>query len=254
MTPLRLISDEGYGARGNVALTAAMAELHAAGKIPDTLRLYRYPESVLLGCNQDASAAADLDTCNRHGIEIARRVTGGGAIYMDRGVLTWDLVIAGRAVGADPRALSAKVCRAIAGGLAQLGVAARFLPDNAIEAGGKKIAGASGYAGGPSLVHQGSLMLAPDLQKMASVLRMAAVEQDVTTVSALAGREVGHEEASLLLAQSISSALGRDTVSGALSPQEQALRQELFAQEFGRDDFVFGADFSDLASAGRAAA
>lgn len=254
MTALRLIRDSGYGARGNVALTAAMAELHAAGKIPDTLRIYRYPESVLLGRNQSPQDSADLALCNARNIEIARRVTGGGAIYMDRGVVTFDLVISGRAAGADARNLSAAVCSAIANGLRAFGADARFRPENDIVARGKKIAGASGYADGSTFVYQGSLMLSPDLDVMAAVLRILSLRDHVTTLSALCELEVNGEEVSGILSQSIAGALGRPLVSGELSEEEKTLQHRLFADEFGQDGFVFSGGVAQAVKTSRAAA
>ena len=239
MTRLRVICDEGFGARGNIALTAAMAELHMRGEIGDTLRIYRYPRSVLLGCNQSAEEATDRTVCVKKNVEIARRITGGGAIYMDEGVITWDLVVTGRSVGNDPRGLSENVCRSLAGAISALGVDARFRAENDIVADNKKIAGASGYADGATFIYQGSLMLSPDLRAMAAVLRIPAIEDGVTTLSALLGRAFRQSEAAALLANSISSALGYEQVSGELSAKECALRDELFGREFGRDDFVF---------------
>lgn len=242
MTALRLLRDDGFGARRNVALTAAMAELHGEGKIPDTLRLYRYPVSVLLGRNQDAAQAADLAECRKRSAELARRITGGGAIYMDRGVITWDLVISRRAAGAGLRELSEKICSSIAEGLAGLGIDARFRPDNDIVADGRKLAGASGHADGASLVHQGSLLVAPDLAAMAATLRIRAPEDHVTTLSRLLGRNVEDAEAAALLSQSIAAALGRPLAPGSLAPEEIARREDLLARELGDETFVLYGD------------
>ena len=46
---LRLVDTGTASARWNIAATAALAELHAEGRIPHTLRLHRYPVSALLG-------------------------------------------------------------------------------------------------------------------------------------------------------------------------------------------------------------
>lgn len=242
MTALRLIHDDGASARRNIALTAAIAELHAEGEIPDTLRIYRYPLAVLLGRNQDAGHAADLAECGKRNVELARRVTGGGAIYMDRGVITWDLVISRRAAGSDLRKLSEAVCSAIAGSLIRLGVNARFRPDNDIVADGRKLAGASGYADGVSLVHQGSLMIAPDLAAMAATLRMRSPEEQVTALSRLLGRDVHDAEVTTLLAQSIASALGRSLQRASLTSEEIARSEELFVRELGDENFVLHGD------------
>lgn len=243
MSALRLIRDDGCSARGNVSLTAAMVELHRNGAIPDTLRVYRYPDSVLLGRNQNAEEAADLAACRERSIEIARRITGGGAVYMDRGVITWDLVIAGRA-GGDPRRLSEKVCTAMAERISAFGMEACFRPENDVVAGGRKIVGASGYADGASLVYQGSLMVSPNLEAMAAALRipLPALRRHVTTLEVVLGRQIGFDEASGLIEDAISAALDRSLVEGELTSEEFELRDSVFATEYGRGDFVFACE------------
>ncbi len=240
MTPLRLLRDEGRGARGNVALTAAMMELHALGRIPDTLRLYRYPKSVLLGRNQNAADAADLAQCSTRGIEIARRITGGGAVYMDSGVLTWDLVLSRRAAGNDPRQFSEKICSAIAKHLSSFGVEAQFAGDNAVEVSGRKLLGASGCFEGATFVYQGSLLVSPDLDAMSAALRFPpqALACRVTTLEQAANRKVTAGKATELLVRPITTALGREAVTGEVTPEEHAMQESLFAEEYGRDDFV----------------
>lgn len=241
MTPLRLIRDDGFGARGNVALTAAMAELHGAVLIPDTLRIYRYPASALLGRNQGAAEALDLVRCEDSKIEIARRVTGGGAIYMDAGVLTWDLVLR-RSAGTRLGSLSQAVCTAVAGSLTSFGVSARYRPENDIEIGGKKIAGASGYSDGSTIVYQGSLMVAPDFAMMSAVLRASALQESNTSIAIEANELPSFAEISRKIAAAISGALQREYLEGELSRTEETRMHELLAMEFGRDDFVLSGE------------
>lgn len=225
MSALRLIRDAGFGGRGNVALTAAMVDLHDAGKGSDTLRIYRYPACVLLGRNQRA-AAADLPLCRNRNIEVARRISGGGAIYLDAGAVTFDLLVTA-GDGKNMATLPALVCSAIARALAALGISAQFRPDNDIVSGGRKLFGASGFAHGTTLLYQGSLMVAPDVAAMADVLRIPDLADRVTTLSALAGSPVTIEQAEDLIAQAIGGALGRALESGALSAEEIVRQREL---------------------------
>lgn len=238
MTALRLIRDAGFGGRGNVALTAAMVELHDAGKIHDTLRVYRYPECVLLGRNQRAGEAVDLALCQSRNIEVARRITGGGAIYMDAGVMTFDLVITAKD-GISTATLPARVCSSIARELARLGVSAEFRPDNDVVAGGKKLFGASGFVHGSTLLYQGSLMVSPDLMVMGDILRIPGLADRVTTVSALAESPVTIEQMEDLLARAVGKELGRPLESGALSPDEIRLQNELLVSEAGLASVAF---------------
>lgn len=238
MNALRVICDEGFGARRNVALTAAMLELREAGEIPDTLRIYSYPQSVLLGRNQVVEDALDLPNCRQRNIEVARRMTGGGAIYMDAGVITWDLVLA-RKVGSDFSALSTRVCSSIADELASTGVSARFRPENDIVISGKKVGGASGFSNGTTLVYQGSLLIAPDFTAMASALKLQKIAEVVTSLTAEA-KSVRQAEITSVLSRSISRAVDCKPVQGKLGVVETARAAALFASEFGQDDFVFG--------------
>lgn len=238
MTALRLIRDAGRGARGNVALTAAMVDLHDAGKIRDTLRIYRYPECVLLGRNQNGEEAVDLALCRSRNIEAVRRITGGGAIYMDAGVVTFDLVTTANA-GMNAAALSAQVCSSIARELNELGVSAQYRPDNDVVAGEKKLFGASGFAHGTTLLYQGSLMVSPDVTLMSDVLQIPDLADRVATVSHLATRAVTIEDMEDLLGRAIGTALGRPLESDALSSGEIELQKELLASGSALSSAVF---------------
>lgn len=238
MKPLRLICDEGFGARRNIALTAAMAELHSKGVISDTLRIYRYPRAVLLGRNQDTASAIDMTECDARGIEIARRITGGGAIYMDSGVMTWDLLISRRDAGAM-HVLAGRICTAIATALSRYGVAAQFRPENDVLVGSRKIVGASGYSDGYTLVYQGSLLLAPDLKAMAAALKMPSIADCVTSLASEISPVPGWPDVTALIANAIADALDRALEKSQLTKEELNRSAELLDREYGRDDFVF---------------
>ena len=73
--------------RFNIAIDQAMIEEHQAGRIPDTFRFMRFPPTALIGRHQALRQEVDVDHCRAHGIGIVRRITGGGAIYLDEGQL-----------------------------------------------------------------------------------------------------------------------------------------------------------------------
>src|SRR5262245_26757291 len=107
--PLRIIETGLKPARWNVAMTAALTELHDGGRISDTVRFHRYPACVLLGCSQKAECAVDLPYCRREGIDIARRVTGGGAVFMSPQTLAWDVVVDRADCGGSIEAISGRI-------------------------------------------------------------------------------------------------------------------------------------------------
>jgi lipoate-protein ligase A len=245
---LRVIDTGLRPPRWNIAMTAALAELHGAGEIPDTLRFQRFEPCVLVGRNQDIFHEAQLDRCRQKGVALARRLTGGGAVYMDAGILSWEIVAGRRRFGADLAEAAEKICTTVADGLSHLGVPARFSSPNAIEAEGRKISGASGYFEGATLVHEGTVLVDFDLRDMAAVLRLpdagavdaAALARRVTSLAEILGRAPAIAGVQRVLVASISDCFGFSILREAPSARELALADELHAVEFGTDRFVFG--------------
>ncbi len=135
--PFRII-DTGIreGAR-NIAFDAALIELRNEGRIPDTIRFLQFVPTALVGRHQDLSREIRLDYCAQNGIGLARRITGGGALYMDEGQFGFELVFHKSTLGISSLGdLTTAICEAAAAGLSKLGVAAKFRPRNDIEVDG----------------------------------------------------------------------------------------------------------------------
>jgi lipoate-protein ligase A len=243
---LRVIDTGLRPPRWNIAMTAALAELHGAGEIPDTLRFQRFHPCVLVGRNQDIRREVRLDRCRQRGVALARRVTGGGAVYMDASILSWEIVAGRRRFGADLAEAAEKICTAVASGLARLGVPAKFSPPNAIEAEGRKISGASGYFEGATLVYEGTVLVDFDPRHMAEVLRLpdakgaSVLAHRVTSIAAILGYAPAIDDIQRALAASISNCFDFRLSNEASSDRELALADELHAGEFGTDTFVLG--------------
>jgi lipoate---protein ligase len=246
MSLLRVIDTGLRAPRWNIAMTAALAELRDACEISDTLRFQRFQPCVLVGRNQDIRREVRLDRCREKGIALARRVTGGGAVYMDAGILSWEIVANRRRFGADLAEAAEKICTAIVGGLARLGVPARFCPPNAIEAEGRKISGASGYFEGATLVYEGTVLVDFDPRDMAEMLhprdanRAATPAHRVTSVAAILGHAPAIDNLQRAIVASISDCFGFRIENEAPSDRELALAGRLHAEEFGTDRFVMG--------------
>ena len=246
---LRIIDTGLQPPRWNIAMTAALAELHGAGEISDTLRFQRFQPCVLVGRNQDIRREVRLDACARRGVALARRLTGGGAVYMDAGILSWQIVADRRRFGADLTAAAEKICTAVADGLAELGPPMRFRPPNAIETAGRKISGAGGYFKGATLVYEGTVLVDFDPAVMAEVIRLqdagdvAPRAHPVTSFAAL-GFAPTLAELQRAISVSISNHLCFSIFHGASSAREHLLADGLSAAKFGTDRFVFGAEYA----------
>lgn len=247
--------------RFNIALDQAMIELHQAGRIPDTIRFIHFPPTALVGRHQVLGREVDLAWCGREGVGVARRITGGGAIYMDEGQLGWALVFNRRALGrAALGDVAQAVCEAVAAGLADLGVDARYRPRNDIEIDGRKVSGTGGFFDGDTLIYQGTVLVDLDPRRMLSALRVpaaklarhgaASVAQRVVTLRELLGAAaptMAQLEDALLAG--FSERLGLAWYRAALTDAEETLARRLYDEEIGTDGFVHEIDEAELGDA-----
>jgi lipoate---protein ligase len=236
-------------ARWNVAMTAALAELHVRGHVPDTVRFHRYPACVLLGRNQDVGRAANAEYCRRARIEIARRVTGGGAVFMTPRTLAWDVVVDRRAWGADLGSVTRSICEGVAAGLSRLGVPARFRSPNDIEIGGRKVSGSSGYAEGRSAVLQGTVLAADDIATMARALRIPepTLRDGVTCLAHALADAPPMPSIIACVSRGLVETLQREPAIEHPSVDDLALCEALLRGEIGTDGFVSGAPAAQVA-------
>jgi len=91
-TTFRVIDTGVREGRANIAFDAALIEERQAGRVPDTIRFLRFPPTALVGRHQALSREVDVEYCRENGVGTVRRITGGGAIYLDEGQLGWELV------------------------------------------------------------------------------------------------------------------------------------------------------------------
>ncbi|MDX9827928.1 MAG: lipoate--protein ligase family protein, partial [Spirochaetia bacterium] len=90
---LRLLETGIDKAYFNMGLDEAILESVSRNEALPTLRLYGWqPKAISLGYFQGARQELDLDACKRSGVDVVRRITGGGAVLHDK-ELTYSLVI-----------------------------------------------------------------------------------------------------------------------------------------------------------------
>ncbi len=236
--------------RRNIAFDAALIHARQADAVPDTIRFLRFPPTALIGRHQDLSREVDLEYCAEKDIGIARRITGGGAIYLDEGQLGWELVFhrASLGIAALPD-LAREICTAAAEGLGRLGIKASFRPRNDIEVDGRKISGTGGFYDGDVLIYQGTLLAEMNPEEMVRALhvpeaklakrQLASAADRVVTLRELLGDEMPDmTNLKQALLAGFEAVLGIDTEWGDITPREEALAREYFDEEIGRDDFV----------------
>jgi lipoate-protein ligase A len=236
------------GAAENMAYNRALLDARQAGESPDTLRFLRFTPSALVGYHQSVEQELNTAYCMAQGVEIQRRITGGGAIYFDETQIGWELYLNRDALGtADMEAISRRICEAAADGIRQLGVDARFRPRNDIEVDGRKISGTGGAFEGQALLFQGTLLVEFDVEKMLRVLRIpaeklsdkaiASARERVANLRDLLGVAPALERVQGVIREAFGRAFGVEFAPGALLPAEQA-RYAQALREIRSEDWV----------------
>ncbi|MEO6147756.1 MAG: hypothetical protein ABIT70_12070, partial [Sulfuriferula sp.] len=112
----------------NNAIDRYYLNSHAQGACPDQLRFYRSLPSASVGRHQIIDRELRIDYCRSNHIAMLRRLTGGGAIYLDPRQLGWSLIMkrphAWRQF--DLEQLLALCARALSEGLKRLNINAHY--------------------------------------------------------------------------------------------------------------------------------
>jgi lipoate---protein ligase len=236
--------------RANIAFDAALINERQENRIPDTIRFLRFPPTVLIGRHQDLSREVNTRYCVENGIGMVRRMTGGGAIYLDEEQLGWELIFHRSSLGiAALSDLAREICNAAAAGLSKLGVDAKFRPRNDIEVDGRKISGTGGFFDGDILIYQGTVLIDLNTQQMVSALnipeaklakrRLDSAAERVITLKELLGNQTPDIEAVKdALVEGFAEGFDVAAGPGEITPTEEALAQKYFEEEIGTDEFV----------------
>lgn len=160
----------------HVALDEVIASAVAKGERGATLRFWDWPDSVVVvGSFQSLKNEVDSAAAKRHGVEVVRRVTGGGAMFMEPGnCITYSLVVPASLVeGLSFEQSYAFLDDWVLGALAEVGIKAHYVPINDIASEKGKIGGAAQkrFANGVVLHH---VTMAYDINadRMLDVLRI----------------------------------------------------------------------------------
>ncbi|MEF8907033.1 MAG: biotin/lipoate A/B protein ligase family protein [Haloarculaceae archaeon] len=171
----RLVREEAREGPLNMALDEVAAET-AAEEGLCTARVYRWePSTLSLGYHQDP-LTVDWEFCDREGITVTRRPTGGGAIYHDAwGDVSYSVVAPAADLPGDLMASYEVLCEPLLNALEGISVDAGFAdeerpavydpacylravhPAHDIVAGGKKLSGNAQYRQRDAVVQHGSL-------------------------------------------------------------------------------------------------
>ena len=171
-----LIVDGPRSPHMQMALDQVYGEALSAGTRGPTLRIWDWASSaVVIGSFQSVSNEVNLDQAAKHDITVVRRISGGGAMFIEPGnTITYSLVVPGSLVDGmsfeeSYEFLDSWVIRA----LRDLGIEATYQPLNDITSPAGKIAGAAQKRlKDGTVLHHVTMAYDIDATKMTEVLRI----------------------------------------------------------------------------------
>lgn len=252
----RVVISEETDPAWNLAVDEAILRGIVSGDSPNTIRVWRSRESVIVGRCQDIRAEVDYLLCKEMGVPVLRRCSGGGAVYMDLGNYNYSVLACDKAMnGMDTvHHVSRFICSAIVGLLSRLGCQSRFVYPSSVFVESQKISGSAQFMLYEGFLHHGTLLVSADLEMMQAVLNpdpalakslraVPSTPSPVVNLSALLKRELHPMEITHLLVESIMSLFERDSwTSGSINKSEDDMTQLLLEIKYSDSHWLQGTD------------
>jgi lipoate-protein ligase A len=254
MDTWRLLPLQTNNAFTNMAIDEAILTARIAGKVPNTLRFYRWkPSAVSVGKNQKPEDEVYLDACKRLGVDVVRRISGGGTVYHDyEGEVTYSVTAKTEAMGtAGITSVYAKIYEAITDALRLLGIPADFSSGDAkncpnLTVNGKKISGSSQTITRGIVLQHGTVLRSVDLPKMFTLLKLKnasctqaadIAKRKITSVQNELGHAIMPETVANALAQGFKAILKVQLELGELTSYELELANKLCKEKYATSDW-----------------
>jgi lipoate-protein ligase A len=258
----------------NMALDEALFRAVRAGDSPPVFRLYDWDSAAItIGYSQHSSAVLDLGKCEREGIPVTRRLTGGRAVFHADEV-TYSVMGSvkdprfGGTLMDTYRAISRVLMDAVAASGADAewsrgephenrnsplsGPAPCFLSVSRYEItlGGRKMVGSAQRRIGGFFLQQGSILTGPGHERIADYLgnaddarmmREALAEKTIDLASAIrhpVRKDIFRE----LLVESFARAAGVEVYRDEPAPEEIGYAHRAMKERYGSKGWVTGHD------------
>ncbi len=232
----------------NVALDQVLLEEVGAGRRGPTLRLWEWDESaVIIGSFQSLKNEVDSEAAERRGVRVIRRISGGGAMFMEPGnTITYSLYVPTSLVdGLSFEQSYSFLDDWVLGALETVGIKAKYVPLNDIASDQGKIGGAAQkrIATG-AVLHHATMAYDIDAAAMTEVLRVGKEKlSDKGTTSARKRvdpmrRQTGMERGAIIEAFKKHFESRYATRPGAVTEEENTRAQHLVETKFATPEWI----------------
>jgi lipoate---protein ligase len=233
----------------HLALDEVLAQEVGDGTRKPTLRIWEWDEpAVVIGSFQSVKNEVDPENAAKYGFRVVRRISGGGAMFMDAGaVVTYSIyapidLVQGMTFADSYAFFDEWAVQA----LQSLGIEATYVPLNDIASPSGKIGGAAQKRlGNGGVLHHVTMAYDMDGERMAEVLRIGREKlSDKGTKSAAKRVDPLRSQTGLPRAEIIERMIDtfraqHGLVDGEITADEYAKAEQLVAEKFGTDEWLY---------------
>jgi len=232
----------------NLALDEVLATEVGEGRRQPTLRIWEWDQSaVVIGSFQSLKNEVDPEGAAAHGFEVVRRISGGGAMMMEKGaIITYSLYVPAELVQGMSFADSyAFLDEWVIVALQSLGIDATYKPLNDITSPKGKIGGAAQKRfGNGGILHHATLSYDMDGDVMTQVLRIGREKLSDKGITSAAKRvdplrsQTGLSRAAIIdrMKETFTAMYG--ATPGDITDEEYERANQLVAEKFSTPEWI----------------
>ena len=249
MDTWRFLKLEANDAFTNMAIDEAILIAKIRALVPNTLRVYCWkPSAVSVGKFQRVEKEVQMKHCGQLGIDIVRRITGGGAVFHAAlGEVTYSVVASKDELGGDVGRVYSRIYSGLTHALGHIGVSADFNEGNAkacpnLTVNDRKISGSAQCHKGGVVLQHGTILISVDLMEMFNCLRVPwtrncmeiakVAKHKITSLKDELGRNIPTSEIEEALRKGFEQILDRKFVASKLSAFESVTAETLRVQKY----------------------
>lgn len=213
----------------------------------DVFYLYINAPSIIVGRHQNTYAEINQEYVEENGIQVVRRMSGGGAVYHDQGNLNYGFISKnkGQDIGQVFREFTVPIIKA----LLKLQIDAKFSGRNDLVVDDKKISGVAQFqSGGKTLLH-GTLLFSSDMTRVSKSLNVnprkfqdksvKSIKNRVTNISPYLKAPLTIEEFTTIISDEVIKQFPNSEIY-KLNEHDRAEIQKLADSKYSTWEWVYG--------------
>jgi len=236
----------------NLAIEEALLRRTAEGKGLPIVRFWRNKSAVVIGYSQCVEAEVNLELCRIRGVEVVRRITGGGAVYHDLGNLNYSVVIRSDhplMKDLDIQESYSVFLSGVIECLKKFGVNPSIDPTNSLLVRDRKISGNAQVRKRGTILHHGTILINSDLNLLSEVLKppsrsspkrgVSSKRRPVTNLSDEINQRVSVQDVKESLRRSFEEIFSVKLTCSTLTSEEMEAARILYDEKYSRREWNF---------------